>query len=258
MIRRVARRNRIYGLKMSCQIDFSSKIPYHVQAESILRRMINTEKYRSGATLPNEVELASELKISRNTLRQAINRLVSEGLLIRKKGVGTTVNTLGRASSNARNWMSFSNEMRSMGIAVRNYELHICWECAAPEVCRFFRVASDTRLLRMSRVRGSEQSPIVYFYSYFNPAIGMTGEEDFSVPLYTMLEQRYGVVVHKSVEEVSAMLADDDLAAKLYIRAGDPILKRKRLVLDSSGFPVEFNVGYYRADSFTYRIEAEK
>ena len=54
------------------------------------------------------------------------------------------------------------------------------------------------------------------------------------------------------------MLADEELADKLGIRAGDPILKRKRLVLDATGFPVEFNVGYYRADSFTYRIEAEK
>lgn len=71
---------------MNAQIDFSSKTPYHVQAEHILRQMINTEKYRSGAILPNEVELAQELKISRNTLRQAINRLVNEGLLLRKKG----------------------------------------------------------------------------------------------------------------------------------------------------------------------------
>ena len=173
---------------MNTQIDFSSKTPYHVQAEHILRQMINTEKYRSGAILPNEVELAQELKISRNTLRQAINRLVNEGLLIRKKGVGTTVNTLGKASSNARNWMSFSQEMKALGITIKNYELHICWEQAAPEVARFFQVTPDTRMLRMSRVRGSEQAPIVYFYSYFNPAIGMTGEEDFTQPLYTMLE----------------------------------------------------------------------
>lgn len=243
---------------MNDQIDFKSKTPYHVQAEQILRQMINTEKYSSGAILPNEVELAQELGISRNTLRQAINRLVNEGLLIRKKGVGTTVNTLGKASSNARNWMSFSQEMKALGIIIKNYELHIRWEGAPAEVCRFFRVKTGTRMLRMSRVRGSEQAPIVFFYSYFNPAIGMTGDEDFTQPLYTLLEQRYGVVVHKSVEEVSAMLADDRLAAKLNIHAGDAILKRKRLVLDAAGFPVEYNVGYYRADSFTYRIEAEQ
>lgn len=53
--------------------------------------MIQQEEYRKGKLLPNEVELSKELNISRNTLRQAINRLVFEGLLIRKKGYGTTV-----------------------------------------------------------------------------------------------------------------------------------------------------------------------
>ena len=242
---------------MKLQLDPNSSKPLHQQAEDLLRQMIQQEEYRKGKLLPNEVELSKELNISRNTLRQAINRLVFEGLLIRKKGYGTTVAPQ-NVMSNARNWMSFSQEMKALGITIKNYELHICWEQAAPEVARFFQVTPDTRMLRMSRVRGSEQAPIVYFYSYFNPAIGMTGEEDFTQPLYTMLEQRYGVIVHKSVEEVSAMLADEELADKLGIRAGDPILKRKRLVLDATGFPVEFNVGYYRADSFTYRIEAEK
>ncbi|MEG1700379.1 MAG: UTRA domain-containing protein, partial [Alistipes sp.] len=124
--------------------------------------------------------------------------------------------------------------------------------------CQFFNAKPGSALLRMARVRGSEQAPIVYFFSYFNPAIGMTGEEDFTQPLYTILEQRYHIIVHKSVEEVSAMLANEELANKLNIQIGDPILKRKRLVLDASGFPVEYNVGYYRADSFTYRIEAEQ
>ncbi len=86
----------------------------------------------------------------------------------------------------------------------------------------------------------------------------MTGDEDYAMPLYTILEQRYGIVVHKSVEEVSAQLADQELAGKLFIHPGDAILKRKRLVLDNTGSPVEYNIGYYRADSFTYRIEAEK
>ena len=41
--------------------------------------------------LPNEVDLSKQLGISRNTLRQAINNLVTEGLLVRKKGIGTIV-----------------------------------------------------------------------------------------------------------------------------------------------------------------------
>lgn len=56
-----------------------------MQAEEILRKLIESEEYKNGKFLPNEVDLSERLNISRNTLRQAINKLVFEGLLIRKK-----------------------------------------------------------------------------------------------------------------------------------------------------------------------------
>ena len=73
------------------ELDHNSSKPLHVQAEELLRNLIDSEEYKSGKYLPNEVELSQRLNISRNTLRQAINKLVFEGLLIRKKGVGTKV-----------------------------------------------------------------------------------------------------------------------------------------------------------------------
>lgn len=73
---------------MKLQLDPNSSKPLHQQAEDLLRQMIQQEEYRKGKLLPNEVELSKELNISRNTLRQAINRLVFEGLLVRKKDTG--------------------------------------------------------------------------------------------------------------------------------------------------------------------------
>lgn len=73
------------------KLDHASSKPLHVQAEEILRKLIESEEYKNGKFLPNEVDLSERLNISRNTLRQAINKLVFEGLLIRKKGVGTKV-----------------------------------------------------------------------------------------------------------------------------------------------------------------------
>ena len=103
---------------MKLQLDPNSSKPLHQQAEDLLRQMIQQEEYRKGKLLPNEVELSKELNISRNTLRQAINRLVFEGLLIRKKGYGTTVAPQ-NVMSNARNWMSFSQEMHAQGMVVQ-------------------------------------------------------------------------------------------------------------------------------------------
>ena len=102
---------------MKYQLDPNSSKPLHVQAEEMLRELIRDEEYKKGKLLPNEVDLSKELNISRNTLRQAINKLVFEGLLIRKKGYGTTVAPL-NVMSNARNWKSFSQEMKAQGTPI--------------------------------------------------------------------------------------------------------------------------------------------
>jgi GntR family transcriptional regulator len=88
--------------------------------------------------------------------------------------------------------------------------------------------------------------------------VGLTGNEDFSRPLYEILEKDYSVIAKLSKEEISARAADKMLAQKLNINPGDAILKRRRFVYDPGGRPIEYNLGYYRADSFVYTIESER
>jgi GntR family transcriptional regulator len=72
------------------------------------------------------------------------------------------------------------------------------------------------------------------------------------------LETDHSVVVNLSKEEISARPADKILAAKLEVETGSPILFRKRFVYDQGDRPIEFNVGYYRADSFVYTTESRR
>ena len=104
------------------QIDHNSSKPLHAQAEEILRNLIDSEEYKTGKYLPNEVELSQKLNISRNTLRQAINKLVFEGLLVRKKGVGTKVAQKGILGG-VKNWLSFSQEILPLSVSYwKEYE----------------------------------------------------------------------------------------------------------------------------------------
>lgn len=222
------------------ELDHNSSKPLHVQAEELLRNLIDSEEYKSGKYLPNEVELSQRLNISRNTLRQAINKLVFEGLLIRKKGVGTKVVQKGIVSG-VKNWLSFSQEMKMLGIEIRNFELHISWKRPNDEICNFFNLDKEnpTKCIVLERVRGKKEYPFVYFISYFNPNIPLTGEEDFTRPLYELLENDYQITVKTSKEKISARLAGELIAEKLDIKAGDPILIRERFVYDTQQVPIE-------------------
>lgn len=241
---------------MKLEIDHNSALPLHVQAEQLLRKMIDMPEYQQGKLLPNEVNLSSQLGISRNTLRQATNKLVYEGQLIRKKGVGTIVSK--PVNSKAKNWLSFSQEMKSKGIEIVNYEIDLKWEVPPTEVLHFFGFETEVEMLKMERVRGSKKNPFVYFISYFHPKIGLTGKEDFNRPLYDILEQDFSVIAKLSKEEITAMSATAFLKDRLQIPEGEPILKRKRYVFDPGRRPIEYNVGYYKSDSIVYTVESER
>ena len=241
---------------MTFTIDHKSPIPLHIQTEELLRKIIKMPQYLKGKHLPNEIELAKNLNISRGTLRQAINKLVFEGLLVRKKGFGTKVNNI--VSSKALSWLSFSQEMTVRGIPIKNFELTLSWVKPEESVANFFEIRGNKKVLKLERLRGRPEGPFVYFVSFFHPRIGLTGEEDFKRPLYEILEKDYQVVADLSKEEISARAADKFLATKLQLDLGSPILFRKRFVFDKADRPIEYNLGFYRADSFIYTIESKR
>jgi len=248
---------------MKLIIDHNNKMPLHLQVEELMRRLIEAPEYKNGAFLPKEVELANRLGVSRNTIRQATNKLEYEGLLVRKKGVGTKVAAKKPLSTGLDHWYSFTQEMRERGIQVENLSIKAEYAKADEKILRFFNISgsknisSNKALLKLSKLKGSEGEPIVYFESYFHPRIGLDLTDDFSKPLYTLLEEQFGVLVVRSSENISAALAGD-LAKKLRVSPHAPILIRERFVYDPGDRPIEYNIGYYRADKFTYSIDIKK
>jgi len=78
------------------------------------------------------------------------------------------------------------------------------------------------------------------------------------MPLYEMLENERSTIADLSKEEISSRTADKFLANKLEIDTGSPVLFRKRYVFDQEDRPMEYNIGYYKADSFVYTVESRR
>jgi len=141
--------------------------------------------------------------------------------------------------------------MKVLGVEIENFELHISKQIPSEEARSFFSIPENIKVLRIERLRGKVNFPFVYFVSEFNPEIPLNGTENFNRPLYEI-----NIIVKTSKEEISAAPANNFIASKLEIETGDPILIRKRAVSDANGLPIEYNIGWYRADSFTYKIES--
>ncbi|ASE63473.1 GntR family transcriptional regulator [Chryseobacterium indologenes] len=240
-------------------IDHNSKLPLHVQAEELFRKLIKMEAYQKGALLPKEVDLANLWGVSRNTIRQATNKLEHEGLIIRKKGIGTRVAEKKSLVTGLDHWYSFTREMQEKGVQVVNQLLKTSMEQPNEDICNFFHCPADKKIFKLSKLKGEiSGDPIVYFESFFHPRIGVDKSDDFNMPLYSMLQEKHGVIVHRSRENISACQAGTVIGKKLKVSASFPVLKRERFVYDINGKPVEYNVGYYRSDKFTYTIDINK
>lgn len=242
---------------MKFSIDHKSHIPLHAQVEELIREMQKLPEYMEGKLLPNEVELAKQLGISRNTVRQATNKLVYEGVLFRKKGVGTRFADA-EVDTRLNNWLSFSQEMKAKGLEVKNFNIKAFHVLPDKNIATFLQIPEDKKILRMDRLRGTTDGPFVQFHSWFHPRIGLTGKEDFTRPLYEILEKDFSTIVKVSREEISAITADESISETLGLPLGAPILKRVRRVYDPGNRPVEYNIGFYRGDSFIYKIESER
>ncbi len=242
---------------MDFKIDHESHVPLHIQVEELLRGLISQPDYQEGKLLPKEVELAKRLGISRNTVRQATNKLSNENLLVRKKGIGTRVAT-NNVTTKLSNWYSFSDEMHAHGLELINFDIRTSWEEVDNEVALALEIPVGGKVLKLERLRGTDEGPTVFFESYFHPRVGLTAEEDYTRHLYEIMEKDHATVATVSREEIKAILADEVIGDKLQIETGSPVLFRKRRVYDPGNRPIEYNLGYYQADKFSYSIEINR
>ncbi len=243
---------------MDFKLNLESPVPLHAQIEDHLRKLIARDEYKNGEKLlPKEVTLSKRLGVSRNTIRQAINKLVIEGHIERKKGVGTKV-VKKRISTRLDKWISFTKEMRDKGIDVINYLVKTTMVYPDSFVCKSLAISPDKKIVKLEKIRGSKEAKYLYSVSYFHPRTELSIDEDFNVPLYDLLEKDHDIIVATSKERLSAVSADELLCSHLEIEEGEPVLKRERLVTDVGDRPIEYNLVYYRTEYFTYDINIKR
>ena len=72
-------------------LNAESPVPLYFQLAEVLAERIRKGEYPPGGRIPSEHRLASMFGIGRPTVRQATERLVRQGLLVRRRGSGTFV-----------------------------------------------------------------------------------------------------------------------------------------------------------------------
>jgi GntR family transcriptional regulator len=232
-------------------LDESSSLPLYQQLERALREAIERRVFGPDDALPAERDLATELSVSRITVRKAIDRLVNEGLLVRRQGSGTFV--LARVEKNFSKLTSFSEDMRARGRTPRSVWLQRSEGTVSPEESLTLRSSPGTPVFRFHRIRIANDAPMSLEYATVLASC-LPGLEAVESSLYEALE-RAGNRPVRALQRLRAVLLTGEQAKLLQAKEKDAGLLVERLGFLKDGSAAEFTQSYYRGDTYDFVAE---
>jgi GntR family transcriptional regulator len=239
-------------------INKHSPLPIYYQLEQGIKEMIEKAQLKPGEMIPSERELAETYEISRMTVRQAINNLVSDGYLVRKRGKGTFV-AAKKIEQPLKGLTSFSEDMRARGMEPGTNVLEFRIIPANQSLAQQLDIREGGDIYEIRRIRLADQLPMALETAYVPCALvpGLT-REIVSGSVYEFIENELGLKIKSGVQVLEASVARKVEAEILQMKEGAPVLLIQRNSYLENGQPLELVKSIYRGDRYKFTIEMER
>lgn len=243
-------------------VTHSSAKPLYIQVKESLERDIRKQKYTVGNKLPSEKKLCEEFKVSRITIRQALELLEKNGLTYSVHGKGTFVKA-STIDSALQKISSFGDTLKKMGYS--GYTKIVSFtERDTDDFERMLRGDEWNKVCHLTLVGHAENEPVVLYRSVLRSPYGekmylaAKELEEQNVPFSTFdLYSRLGLEIGRIEQKVAAVNADDEIAKILKLNKGDAVLVLDSVILDNDMNPIEYKKGYYCTDKYTFNLNRE-
>jgi len=236
-------------------LDSHSFVPYYQQLVDQVRNLIKKNKLKPGETFCSEGEIARTLAISKMPVRQAFQKLRSEGLLVIARGKRPVIGS-GRVPWNFQQLRGFSEEMKRRGLIPSARLLSL--EIQEPEidVAQALKLTSGERVYRAKRLRFVNGEPVAVVTSYLPARIfaGIDKQDLEKQSLYHIFEHTYMRKLHWAEEVIGAMNAGEEEAQILQSEPGKPLLIIKETTYDEQDIAIEYSVSLLRGDRYTASV----
>ncbi len=238
---------------MNTTLDYSGKTQLYYQIYYIFKNAIANNDYKVGDFLPTELAIASTYNVSRITVRKAMDLMVQNNLIKRKRGYGTIVIPQ-RIEQTLSSVIHFSDEMQKKGYSYSTKML--CNELipAEKEIANALNLEIGRPLIHISRIRYSNDVPMcienVYLiYEEFPKVYGI----DFStISLRKTLYLEHNLQWQYATENIFAINSNQKNSEELNIPENSALLYIERLSFAQDGLPKEFLKCFHRGDSYYF------
>jgi DNA-binding GntR family transcriptional regulator len=234
------------------RLDHASPVPLYHQAARVLEEAIEDGRLPRGSKLDSELDLAEQLGISRPTMRAAIKQLVDKGLLMRRRGIGTTVAP--RPVRRAVALTSLYDDLKQAGREPRTRVLALEEVLCPPDEAEHLGLGPTAPVLRFERLRIAGSDPIALMHNIVPVGLLEIAKEDLErTGLYDLFREN-GIAPHVATQRIGARKAGAEEAELLEIEPGDPVLTMTRVAYDTNGRPIEYGSHRYPAESYWFEM----
>lgn len=231
----------------------NSIIPMYQQLADTIKEQILSGELQDSDKLMTEAELGEHFQVSRITVRKAINVLAEEGYVTKKQGIGTfvTANKLKRVMRNKV--LSFTEMCEADGKKASSEILAVEWKKADPKICKRLKVGKDEVVLRIVRIRKSDDVPVMLEETCLSNRYAYVAEENLNGSIYSILRS-HGTEIAHATKEVGICYATEHEAELLDVAAKQPLLLHYDVALDEKGNEVLCSKLLINAERYTLTI----
>lgn len=224
---------------------------YQIVEEDIKNKILSGE-YKTKDMIPSENELKEKYNVSRMTIRQALNTLVSEGYLYKHKGKGTFVSDV-KLEKNIVRVRGFTEEMANLGKVIRNKLLKFEFIPATKKIADNLLVDENDLIVYVERIRSSDDVPVLLEILYIPYNLFKDIEkEHFETSFYYYIETTKNYKISHCLHTIEARNADEKISEMLQINKNDSVLYVTSKTFLDNGRPFEYVKSYYRADQYRF------
>ncbi|WP_026690794.1 GntR family transcriptional regulator [Alteribacter aurantiacus] len=235
-------------------VNKSSSIPLYVQVKSILKDEISHGHYHPGDKLPTEKELTSRFDISRMTLRQAMNALVEEGLLLRLKGIGTIVQER-KLEQTLTTLKSFTEDIIERGMTPSTKVISFQREKGNLAAVEKLGLTLTDELWVTKRIRYADKEPFSIEKNIVSAQkLPNLTKEIMNHSLHNHIKEE-GYKMARAKTTIEAAIPSEKEKELLHIKDNSPILIVERITYLSNGEVIEWSVSKNRSDRYKFTAE---
>jgi GntR family transcriptional regulator len=220
------------------------------QSETRGRVLDLIERLEVGEAIPSERQLSADLGVSRLTVRAALDELVREGYLLRRRGAGTFVSEPKIAQE--LTMTSFTEDMRRRGLRPESRTLELKVTPAGARLGRFLHLSPSEPIIVAKRLRMADHETMAIETLHVREALvpGLSASDLERKSFYELLRNRYGIVIAGGTQTIEPTVTNEEESQALGVPLHSPAFLFERFTQSEKGEPVEFVHSIYRGDRY--------